>query len=148
MEHGAFTSDEAVNGALAASSETIGGGVSFATGAVSGYDETRINHSANKGNTFVGGLSVHLMGMKGEVEPVQKAVDDGNITHYLRLLGDRDNDIKIIDVATVMLVAEVEGDEAVELVEEDVREELAGEITDDDAVSRLTMKEALVIGQS
>jgi len=58
-----------------------------------------------------------------------------------------DNDEKIVDVAAVMFVTEVKLDETVELVEEDVGEELAGKIADDDAAFFGLVEEAFIGGE-
>lgn len=58
-----------------------------------------------------------------------------------------DKNIEIVDIAAVMFVAEVEGDEAVELIKVNVREELAGEIADDDALTGWLIKEAFAFGE-
>lgn len=59
-------------------------------------------------------------------------------------MGKGNDDIKIIHIATVVHVAEIKSNEAIKLVEEDIGEELAGKIADDDAVARFAIKKALV----
>ena len=59
--------------------------------------------------------------------------DNADVAEELFALFHRDDDKKVVDVATVMLISEVELNEAVELVEKDIGEELAGEVADDDA---------------
>lgn len=68
--------------------------------------------------------------------------DDGDIAEKLGFLLHGDDDEEIVHVAAVMFVTEVHGDEAVELVEVNVRDELAGEITDHDAVAGAPVEEA------
>ena len=58
-----------------------------------------------------------------------------------------DDDEKVIDVATVMFVAEIEGYEAVELVEENVGKELTGQVADDDAAAFGLVEEAFRNGE-
>ncbi len=53
-----------------------------------------------------------------------------------------DDDKEVVDVATIVFVAKVESDITVELIEEDVGEELAGEVADDDAATFGLVEEA------
>lgn len=61
---------------------------------------------------------------------------------------------KIVDVATIMFIAEIETDEAVELVKEDIRQELRSKIADDDAATlrlgekTFGLRESLPVGAS
>lgn len=57
------------------------------------------------------------------------------------LLGGNDDE-EVVDVTTVVFIAEIESDVAVELVEEDVGEKLASEIADDDAAALGLVEEA------
>lgn len=102
--------------------------------AAAGDDETGIDDGADEGHAFVDRLLVLFAGMEGELELLaQVFFDDADIAKHLGALFHGNNDEKVVDVATVMFVAEIELDEAVELVEEDIGEELAGEIANDDA---------------
>ncbi len=117
----------------------------FAAGAVAGDDETGVDDGADEGDAFVGELLAALMGMESEMEIFEEVMlDDVDIADELILFREGDDDIKVVDVATVMFIAEIHGDEAVELVEEDIRDELAGEIADDDAVAGFAVKETFV----
>ncbi len=55
-----------------------------------------------------------------------------------------DDDIKIVNIATVMFVTEIVGDETVELVEEDIGDKLAGEIANDDTAAGFAIEETFV----
>lgn len=147
MEHRAFASNKTFDETFATSGKFVGGSVSFATGAVTWHDETGIDDGADERNAFVDGLSVDFVRMKGEFEALKILVDNGNVTHELRLLGHRNDNVKVVDVATVMSITEVESDEAVELIEIDIGEELTGEIADDDTVTGLAVEEAFVVGE-
>lgn len=72
--------------------------------------------------------------MEGEFElEAEIFFDNADVAEELFALFHGDDDEKVVDVATVMLISEVELDETVELVEKDIGEELAGEVADDDA---------------
>lgn len=75
-----------------------------------------------------------FMGMEGEFElEAEIFFDNTNVAEELFALFHGDDDEEVVDIATVVLIAEVELNETVELVEENVGEELAGEVADDDA---------------
>ena len=74
------------------------------------------------------------MGMESEFEfEAEIFFDNADVTEELFALFHGDNDEEVVDIATVVLIAEVELNETVELVEENVGEELAGEVANDDA---------------
>lgn len=58
-------------------------------------------------------------------------MDGVDVAEELFALFGGDDDEKVVDVATVMFVAEIEGYEAVELVEENVGKELTGQVAED-----------------
>ena len=117
----------------------------FAAGAVTGDDETGVDDGADEGDAFVGELLAALMRMESEMEIFEKVMfDDVDVADELVFLRERDDDIKVVNIATVMFITEIHGDEAVELVEEDIGDELAGEVADDDAVARFAIKETFV----
>lgn len=145
MHHSTFAGEESLDVAGAVGGKLVGGGVGFAAGAVTGYDKTRIHYGANKGNTFVGELGAAFVGVERELELVAKvSTNDLDVAHELGFLGEGNDNIKVIDVAPVVHITEVEGDEAVELVEENIGEELAGKIANDDAVTGLAVEETFV----
>ena len=69
-------------------------------------------------------------------------MDGVDVAEELFALFGGDDDEKVVDVAAVMFVAEIEGDEAVELVEENIGKELTGQIADDDAAAFGLVEEA------
>lgn len=148
MHHSAFAGEEAFDFASAIGGETVGGLVSLATSAVAGNDETGIDDGADEGDTLVDGLSATFVRVKGKFEFLAEIfLDDADVAHELAFLGHRHNNEKIVNVATVMFVAEVDGDETVELVEENVGDELAGEVADDDAMAGLAIEKTFVGGK-
>lgn len=62
-------------------------------------------------------------------------MDGVDVAEELFALFGGDDDEKVVDVAAVMLVTKIEGDEAVELVEENIGKELAGQVADDDTTA-------------
>lgn len=71
-------------------------------------------------------------------------IDDFDVTHELGFLGEGNDDIKIINVAAIVHIAEIESNEAIKLIEEDIGEELAGKIADDNAMARFAVEETFV----
>ncbi len=148
MHHGAFAGEKPFDAAGAVGGELVGGGLGLAAGTMTGYDETRIDDGADEGGAFVDGLSVLLVGMESESELTLKIIaNDIDIAHELMFLGHGDDDEKVVDVAAVMFVTEIEGDEAVELVEKDIGNELTGKIANDDTAAGFAMKETFVSGE-
>lgn len=136
MFRGAHAGDEAINVAFATGRKFVGGFKSLAAGAAAGDDETGINNRADKGDTFVDGLTVLLFRVESEVEfAFEEFLDGVDVAEELLALVGGDDDEKVVDVATIIFVAEFKSDVTVELVEEDVGEELAGEVADDDAAA-------------
>lgn len=74
-------------------------------------------------------------------------MDGVDVAEKLFALLGGDDDEEVVDVAAVIFVAEVKGDVAVELVEKDVGEELAGEVADDDAAAFGLVEEAFRHGE-
>ncbi len=145
VEHSALAGDETFDVAFAEGGEAVGSGVGFATGAVSRDDEPRVDDGTDERRALVDILGAALVWMEGELKlVVEELFDHDNIAGELRFLRERYDDIEVVDVASVVGVAEVVDDETVELIEEDVGEELAGEIADDDTVAGLTVEETLV----
>lgn len=148
MFDGTHAGDEAVEVAGAGGGEVVGGLETVAASAAAGDDKTGVDDSANKGDTFLDRLTVLLFGVEGEVKFLfEKFRDNGEVAEELSATGHRDDNKKVVDVATIMFVAEVKSNVAVELVEEDVGEELTGKITDDDAAAFGLIKEAFVGGE-
>lgn len=145
---GAHAGDEAVDVAFTASGKFVGGFESFAARATTRNDETRVDYGSDERDTFVDGLAVLLFRVESEVElALEKLLDGVDIAEELfALLGGNDNE-KVVNVATVMFVAEVESDVAVELVEENIGEELAGEIANDDAAAFGLVEKAFADGE-
>ena len=74
------------------------------------------------------------MRMESEFEfKAEILLDNADVAEKLFTLFHGDNDEKVVDIATIVLISEVELNETIELVEENVGEELAGEVADDDA---------------
>lgn len=127
------TGDEPVDISVAVGGEFVGGAVTVAADAFAGDDETGIDHGANEGDTFVGGLFVLFLGVKGEFELAAEVLfDNFDIAQELFVLIHGYEDEKVIHIAPVVFISEVKLDIAIELVEENIREELAGEVADDD----------------
>ena len=59
-----------------------------------------------------------------------------------------DDDIEIIDIAAVMFVTEVHGDEAIKRVEIDIGEELRSEVADDHTLTWWLEEKAFVFGEA
>lgn len=148
MKESAFASDETIDSTFATGGKFVGGGMGFAASTMTRNDKAGVDDGADERDAFVDRLSMNLARMKGEVEALEKLANNGDIAHDLMLLRHGDDNVKIIDVATIVLVTEVDSDKTVELVEVNIGEELASEIADDDAVARATIKEALVIRES
>ncbi len=148
MHESAFAGNETFNAAVTAGSEAIGGGVSVAAGAVTGDNEAGIDDGADEGDAVVGGLSADFVGMEGEVELVlEVTIYNSDVAHKLRFLRHWDNNEKVVDVAAIMFVTEIESNKAIELVKVNIGKELTGKIADDDTVAGATMKETFVIGK-
>lgn len=145
---GAHAGDEAVDVAFAASRKFVGGFESLAARTATRDDEAGIDHSPDEGYTFVDGLAVLLFWVESEVKfTFEEFLDGVDVAEELfALLGGDDNE-EVVDVTTVMFVAEVESDIAVELVEENVGEELASEIANDDAAAFGLIEEAFADGE-
>lgn len=143
MHEGAFAGDESFDAAFAGGGEAVSGLVGFAAGAATRNDKPRVDDGTSEGNAFVDGLFMLLMWVKFEFKFVAEIVrNDTDITEELFLLLHGDDDEEIVDVATVMLVTEVHSNETIELVEVDIGDELAGEITNDDTMPGAAIEEA------
>lgn len=128
--------DEAVDVALAAGGKFVGGFESLAAGTATRDDKAGINYGANERNAFFDGLAVLLFRVESEVEfALEELLDGVDVAEELFALFGGDDNEEVVDVTAVMFIAEIEGDVAVELVEEDVREKLAGEVANDDAAA-------------
>ena len=128
--------------------ETVGGLVSLALGAAAGDDEPRENGSANKGRTMIDGLDVAFLGVKGEIELLaQKALNHVDIAQQLISAFERNENIKIIDIATIMGIAQLVDNVTVELVKENIGKQLAGEIANHNALTFWLAEKTLVTGQ-
>lgn len=145
MEQGAFAGDDTFEITGAVGGEVVGGLVGFALGAVAGNDEARVSDGADKRYAFLDELFATLVRVEGEVELVAEIrFDDSNVADELLALLERDDDVEVIDVATVMFVAEIVSDETVELVEKDIGDELASEITNYDTATGAAIKKTFV----
>jgi len=145
---GAHAGDEAVDVAFAASRKFVGGFEGFAAGAATGDDEAGIDYSSDEGNTFVDRLAVLLFWVESEVKfAFEKLLDGVDVAEELFALLGGNNNEEVVDVTTVMFIAEVESDVAVELVEENVGEELASEIANDDAAAFGLIEETFADGE-
>lgn len=144
----AHARDDTFDVAGAGGGEGVGGSETLATGATTGDDETGIDNGADERNAAFDGLIKALFRMECETEFVAKELlDDVDVAENLGAFGHGDDDKEVVDVAAVMFVSEIEGHETVELVEEDVREELAGQIADDDAAAFGLVEKAFVRGE-
>lgn len=145
---GAHAGDEAVDVAFATSRKLVGGFESFAARTTTRNDETGVDYGSDERDTFVDGLAVLLFWVESEVKfTFEELLDGVDVAEELfALLGGDDNE-EVVDVATVMFIAEVESDVAVELVEENVGEELAGEIANDDAAAFGLVEETFADGE-
>ena len=68
---------------------------------------------AEESEAFIDGLHLALVWVEGEMEGFQVILDLYDVFFRLVILGFRDDDDKIVHVATVVLIAELELDEAV-----------------------------------
>lgn len=140
--------NKAVDVAFAASGKFIGGFESLAAGTSARNDEAGIDDGADERDAFFDGLAVLLFRVEGEVElALEELLDSVDVAEELFALLGGNNNEEVVDVAAVMFIAEVEGDIAVKLVEEDVGEELAGEVADDDAAAFGLVEEAFADGE-
>lgn len=148
MFDGTHAGDEAVEVAGAGGGEIVGGLETVAAGAAARNDKAGVDNGADKGDAFFDGLTVLFLGVEGEAEfSFEEFRDNGEVAEELGAAGHRNDNKKVVDVATVMFVAEVESDIAVELVEKDVGEELASEVADDNAATFGLIKETFVGGE-
>lgn len=74
-------------------------------------------------------------------------MDGVDVAEELFALFGGDDDEKVVDVAAVMFIAKIEGDEAVELVEENIGKELAGQVADHDTAAFGLIEEAFRNGE-
>ncbi len=145
---GAHAGDEAFEIAGAGGGEVVGGLETVAAGAAARHDKAGVDDGADKGDAFFDGLAILLFGVEGEAEfLIEEFRDNSEVAEELGAAGHGNDNKKVVDVATVMFVAEAESDVAVELVEENVGEELASEVADDDAAAFGLIKEAFVGGE-
>lgn len=145
MEQGAFTRDNTFEITGAVGGEVVGGLVGFALGAVTGDDEARISDGADKRYAFFDELFATLMRVESKVELVAEIrFDDSNVADELFALLEWDDNVEVIDVATVMFIAEIVGDKTVELIEENIGNELAGEIADHDTAAGAAIEKTFV----
>lgn len=136
MFHAAHTGDEAFDITFAVSTEFVSGAITVAAGAFAGNDEARINHGADKRYALIDGLLVLFLRMESQAKfTEQEFANHLDIAEELGALTLGNDNEKIVDVATIMFIAEIKTDEAVELIEKDIRQELRGEIADDDAAT-------------
>lgn len=144
MFHAAHAGDKTFDVAFAVSTEFVGGAVAIIAGAFAGNDESGVDDGADEWHAFVDRLLVLFLGMKSEAELAkEKFADDFDVAEKLSALMLGDDNEEVVDVATVMLIAEVETDETIKLVEEDVGEELRSEVADDDAAAMRLSEETL-----
>ena len=116
--------------------EAVGGLVSLALGATARDDESWENGSANKGRTMIDGLDIAFLGVKGEIELfAQKALDQIDVAQQLLSAFERNKNIEIIDIATIMGITQLVDNVTVELIKENIGKQLAGEIADHDAIA-------------
>lgn len=102
--------------------------------ATSGNNKSGVDDGADEWYAFVDRLFILFVGMESEFEfEAEIFFDNTDVAEELFALFHGDDDEKVVNVATVMLIPEVELNETVELVEKDIGEELAGEVADDDA---------------
>ncbi len=148
VDGAAHAGDETFDVAFTFGGEFVGGIVGVAAHAFAGDDKAGINNDADERDAFVGVLFVLLFGVEREAEFVEEEFANNlDVAQELFFFRFGDDDEEIVDIAAVVFVAEVEADEAVELVEEDVGKELGGEIADDDALAGRLEEEAFVAGK-
>lgn len=143
VRDGADAGNDAVNVAVAVSGELVSGGEAFALAAVANSNEARVDDGADKGNAVSSGLAKALLGVQREVEFLfEEMADNVDVAQELRTLGGRNDDEEIINIATVVRIAEVVDNETVELVEENVGKELGSQIANDNAAALGLVKKA------
>lgn len=128
--------DESVDITVAVGGKFVSSAITVTADAFPRDDETRIDHGADEGNAFVGGLFILFLRVESEFELAAEIFfDNFDIAQELFVFIHGHKDEKVIHIAPIMLVPEVKLDIAIELVEENIRKELAGEITNDDAAA-------------
>lgn len=145
MDKGTLAGNDAFEVASAVGGEVVGGLVGFAFSAVARDDKTRVSDGADERDAFTDKLFAAFVGMEGEVKFIAKVrFDDADVADELVFLLEGDDDVEIVDVATVMLITEFVSNKAVELIEENIRNKLTSEIADDNTAARLAIEEAFV----
>ena len=143
VRDGADTGNDTVDVAVAVGGELVGGGETFAFAAVANGDEAGIDDGADKGNAVSSRLAKAFLGVQREVEFLfEEMADNVNVAQELRTFGGGNDDEEIINIATVVRIAEVVDNETVELVEENVGEKLGSQIANDDTAALGLVKEA------
>lgn len=143
MFHVAHAGDKTVDIALTVGGEAISGAVAIIAHAFARNNEARIDHGANEGDALVGWLFVLLLGMESELElGAEIFFDNFDIAQELLVLVHRHQNEEVVHIASIMFIAEVKLDVAVELVEENIGEELTGEIADHDPAAFGLIEEA------
>ena len=128
--------------------EAVGSLVSFALGAAARNDEPWENGSTNKRHAMIDGLDIAFLGVKGEMKLLaQEALDQVDVAQQLFSAFKRNENIKIIDIATIMGITQFVNNIAVELTKENIGKQLAGKITDHDALTFWLAEKTLVAGQ-
>lgn len=121
MFEGAHAGDDAFDITGAGGGESVSGGKTFAASAAARNNETGIDDGTDEGDAAFDGLTEAFFGVKGEGEMVFKeTLNDVDVAEGLGALGHGDNNKEVVNITTIMFVAEFKSNETVELVEEDV----------------------------
>ena len=125
MFHTTHTGDKPFDIAFAVGAEFVGGTVAVVPGAFARDDEAGIDDGTDERNAFVDGLLVLFLGMESKAKFAKEIfADDLDVAEKLGAAALRDDDKEVVDIATIVLITEVEAYETVELVKEDIGEEL------------------------
>ena len=128
--------------------EAVGSLVSLALGAAARNNEPRENGSANERRTMIDGLDIAFLGVKGEMKLLaQEALDQVDVAQQLLSAFERDKNIKIVDIASIMGITQIMDNVTVELIKENIGKQLAGEVADHDALTFRLAEKTLVAGQ-
>lgn len=112
---------ETVEVAVASSGEFVGGAVGIMAGTFAGIDETGVNDGADEGNAAGDGLFVLFLRMEGKFQFFGEIFFDyANITEELIAARHGGDDKKVVNIAPIMFIAEIEMDETIELVEKNI----------------------------
>ena len=135
MFHDAEVGDDSIE-VLATSGEVLAGLMEMRLQAVARVKTMGIDAGAEKLHALVDFAAVALFRVESHLQVVfQITLDYGDVLFGFLVLLGRNHVEEVVDIAAVVFVAEIVGDEAVELVEVDIGHELRSEVADNDTAS-------------